>query len=78
MNWGLWMRGLKGPELVLLVDRGETTPIMSEYERTHAMGPPIKLAPAEQWLPIVSLQRLYPAPKPAADDAPKPTKPPEA
>lgn len=73
MNWALWIAGPRGPELTVLVDRGEDAPVMSAYERERGMGPPIKLAPAEQWLPIHKLERLYPAPPQDASgpDAPK-------
>jgi hypothetical protein len=60
--FALWQRGLKGPSISLLHNRGEGAPALNETERLRKLGDPIRLKEGEEKLSLDCLARLYPPP----------------
>lgn len=55
----LWQRGLRGPAIAVMRNRGAT---LNEYERTRALSAPIKLTETDEGLTLDALAARYPVP----------------
>lgn len=61
-DYVLWQRGLRGPAISVMRNRGSGTPATNEHERTAALGAPVLLTEAEAAMTLDELAALHPAP----------------